>query len=61
MNKERNKKVTPERGGASVEATSRAVDKYLDDDEWWEQERLEGRDVRIQGFLTIYGQHVHQL
>ncbi len=37
-------------GRTGVTLEERALDRYLDDDEWERQERAEGRGVRIQRF-----------
>jgi hypothetical protein len=37
----------------------RALDRYLDDDEWERRERAEGRGMHIQG-LPVGGQHARE-
>ncbi|KAI0322544.1 hypothetical protein OF83DRAFT_1049061 [Amylostereum chailletii] len=44
------KEFSPFPNGSSEGLDSRAVDRYLDDDEWEEQERRAGRGVRIERF-----------
>ena len=44
-----------EGGGASESMEERAVDRYMDDDEWEERERREGRGVSIPKFPLFGG------